>query len=135
MPLFTYFTRGALLIVAIAILSTAAYSQTKLLRFPDIRGDRVVFTYAGDQAGHLSCAPDESVKFRVGPFSIGAVKMSPRAANNARSPFGLSPTDSIRFPAATRLGLRELPSSGTLIEIGVLFFVFASSTWSSPFNS
>ena len=28
-------------------LSTA-YSQTKLLRFPDIRGDRVVFTYAGD---------------------------------------------------------------------------------------
>ncbi|HEU4710563.1 MAG TPA: S41 family peptidase [Pyrinomonadaceae bacterium] len=28
--------------------STAAYSQTKLLRFPDIRGDRVVFTYGGD---------------------------------------------------------------------------------------
>ncbi len=26
----------------------AAYSQTKLLRFPDISGDRVVFTYGGD---------------------------------------------------------------------------------------
>ena len=25
-----------------------AYAQTKLLRFPDIHGDRVVFTYAGD---------------------------------------------------------------------------------------
>src|SRR5499426_2632261 len=29
-------------------LSTALLSQTKLLRFPDIYGDRVVFTYAGD---------------------------------------------------------------------------------------
>ncbi|HEY8188585.1 MAG TPA: S41 family peptidase [Pyrinomonadaceae bacterium] len=27
---------------------TCAYSQTKLLRFPDISGDRVVFTYGGD---------------------------------------------------------------------------------------
>jgi tricorn protease len=27
---------------------TSAYSQTKLLRFPDISGDRVVFTYGGD---------------------------------------------------------------------------------------
>src|SRR4029078_1553362 len=29
-------------------LSVAANSQTKLLRFPDIKGDRVVFTYGGD---------------------------------------------------------------------------------------
>lgn len=36
-------------LLAIALLvSTTAYSQTKLLRFPDIRGDRVVFTYGGD---------------------------------------------------------------------------------------
>lgn len=40
--------RIALLIVTVFILATTAYSQTKLLRFPDIRGDRVVFTYAGD---------------------------------------------------------------------------------------
>src|SRR6185436_20871866 len=90
---------------------------------------------SGDQFGHLSCAPDDSVKFRVGPFSIGAVKMSPRAANSARSPFGLNPTDSIKFAADTRLGRRALPSSGTLIEIGVLFLVRASITTSSPFNS
>ena len=25
-----------------------AYAQTKLLRFPDVHGDRVVFVYAGD---------------------------------------------------------------------------------------
>jgi tricorn protease len=30
------------------IASSTAYSQTKLLRFPDIRADRVVFTYGGD---------------------------------------------------------------------------------------
>ena len=30
------------------ILSTAAFAQTKLLRFPDIHGDRVAFTYGGD---------------------------------------------------------------------------------------
>jgi tricorn protease len=42
------FTKSLLALVGIFVLSTAAYSQTKLLRFPDIRGDRVVFTYAGD---------------------------------------------------------------------------------------
>src|ERR1043165_2764911 len=90
---------------------------------------------SGDHDGHLSCAPDESVRFRVGPFSIGAVKMSPRAENKARSPFGLNPTDSIKFAAETRLGRLQLPSSGTLIEMGVLFLVRASITTSSPFNS
>src|SRR6185503_1036194 len=90
---------------------------------------------SGDQLGDLSCAPDDSVRLRVGPFSIGAVKISPRAANSARSPFGLKPTFSIKFAADTRLGLLQLPSAGTLIEIEVLFFVRASITWSSPSNS
>ena len=36
--------------VAAALLAAATPSaaQTKLLRFPDIHGDRVVFSYAGD---------------------------------------------------------------------------------------
>src|SRR2546428_482969 len=34
---------------------------------------------SGDHAGARSCAPDVRVKLRVGPFSMGAVKMSPRA--------------------------------------------------------
>jgi len=42
------FTKIALTFVTLLLLATAAFSQTKLLRFPDIRGDRVVFTYAGD---------------------------------------------------------------------------------------
>ena len=42
------FTKSLLALASIFVLSTATYSQTKLLRFPDIRGDRVVFTYAGD---------------------------------------------------------------------------------------
>jgi tricorn protease len=37
-------TAGAFLL----LVSTAALAQTKLLRFPDIHGNRVAFTYAGD---------------------------------------------------------------------------------------
>jgi tricorn protease len=32
----------------IALSAVTAFAQTKLLRFPDIRGDRVAFCYAGD---------------------------------------------------------------------------------------
>src|SRR5437588_11901222 len=31
-----------------AVAATSAFGQTKLLRFPDVYGDRVAFTYAGD---------------------------------------------------------------------------------------
>ncbi len=34
--------------IALLLCAADAYSQTKLLRFPDISGDRVVFTYGGD---------------------------------------------------------------------------------------
>src|SRR2546425_1115233 len=34
--------------LGLLLLSSNAYSQTKLLRFPDISGEKVVFTYAGD---------------------------------------------------------------------------------------
>ena len=37
----------ALIAAWMAVPPTAA-AQTKLLRYPDIQGDRVVFTYAGD---------------------------------------------------------------------------------------
>jgi len=42
------FIRISVLALTLFALATGAYAQTKLLRFPDIRGDRVVFTYAGD---------------------------------------------------------------------------------------
>jgi tricorn protease len=35
-------------LAALFLLPAAAAAQTKLLRFPDIHGDKVVFTYAGD---------------------------------------------------------------------------------------
>jgi tricorn protease len=35
-------------LIAVVILPLSAHAQTKLLRFPDIHGDRVVFTYGGD---------------------------------------------------------------------------------------
>src|SRR5262245_11325262 len=34
--------------IACVILAISASAQTKLLRFPDIHGDKVVFTYGGD---------------------------------------------------------------------------------------
>ena len=41
--------RPLLLALAVVCLgAAAARAQTKLLRFPDLHGDRVVFTYAGD---------------------------------------------------------------------------------------
>jgi tricorn protease len=42
--MFTLVIFAAVLLCAV----TAAYSQTKLLRFPDLSGERVVFTYGGD---------------------------------------------------------------------------------------
>ncbi|HYV05852.1 MAG TPA: peptidase S41, partial [Blastocatellia bacterium] len=38
----------AAVFAAILMISMSASAQTKLLRFPDIHGDRVVFTYGGD---------------------------------------------------------------------------------------
>jgi len=40
--------RFATIALAGAVASTAASAQTKLLRFPDLHANRVVFTYAGD---------------------------------------------------------------------------------------
>jgi tricorn protease len=40
--------KNLLAISLLLLLSTAVFSQTKLLRFPDIHGDRVVFSYGGD---------------------------------------------------------------------------------------
>ena len=57
--------------------SSPERSETKRTVFP-----------SGDQAACLSWAFEECVRFRVGPFSIGAVKTSPRATKRTRSPFG-----------------------------------------------
>ncbi|HXG68895.1 MAG TPA: peptidase S41, partial [Blastocatellia bacterium] len=38
----------AVVLTALVLLPVSASAQTKLLRFPDIHGDRVVFTYGGD---------------------------------------------------------------------------------------
>ncbi|HEV7475900.1 MAG TPA: S41 family peptidase [Pyrinomonadaceae bacterium] len=40
--------KSVILIAVLLGAASGAYAQTKLLRFPDIYGDRVVFTYGGD---------------------------------------------------------------------------------------
>ena len=42
------FMRFAFAVLATLLFSCVAFAQTKLLRFPDIHGERVVFTYGGD---------------------------------------------------------------------------------------
>ena len=34
--------------IAVILIPISALAQTKLLRFPDVHGDKVVFTYGGD---------------------------------------------------------------------------------------
>lgn len=70
------FIRISALFLVLFTVTTAAYGQTKLLRFPDIRGDRVVFTYAGDlwtapssggNAIHLTSHPGVEVFGKFSP--------------------------------------------------------------------
>ena len=35
-------------VILLLVAAACGFGQTKLLRFPDVHGDRVVFTYAGD---------------------------------------------------------------------------------------
>src|SRR3954454_15955503 len=93
------------------------------------------FDPSGDHRGHFSCAPEVLVRLRTGPFSTGAEKISPRAPNTTRSPLGLSDADSTRFDALTRAGRRARPSSGTVIESGVLLRDLTSKISSPPCSS
>ena len=52
---------AAAALLAAALLPASAPAQTKLLRFPDIHGDRVVFCYAGD----LWTAPRRAARRRA----------------------------------------------------------------------
>jgi tricorn protease-like protein len=40
--------KSAIFIALLLTVAGSIHAQTKLLRFPDIYGDRVVFTYGGD---------------------------------------------------------------------------------------
>ena len=70
------FRKIAILFATVLILSITSNAQTKLLRFPDIRGDRVVFTYGGDlwtapagggTAMHLTSHPGVEVFGKFSP--------------------------------------------------------------------
>ena len=53
---------GLLAILGAGLLPASAAAQTKLLRFPDISGDRVAFSHAGDlwTAPAVSSSPGET---------------------------------------------------------------------------
>jgi tricorn protease len=66
----------SLAILAGLFLSPAAFAGTKLLRFPDVCGDKVVFTYAGD-LWTASTQGGTAVRLTAGPGLEQSARFSP----------------------------------------------------------
>src|SRR5436305_2870942 len=84
-------------------LSAVCLAQTKLLRFPDVSGDRVVFTYAGDlwtasvnggTATRLTAHPGTETYAKFSPDGNGSLL---RASTMETSRYTL-----FRLPVASR---------------------------------
>ena len=69
--------RFVLCLAAAAGFASAASAQTKLLRFPDIYGDKVVFTYAGDLWTAPSAAGGTATRLTAHPGLELFAKFSP----------------------------------------------------------
>ena len=107
---------AVLLLTSGLLASPAVQAQTRLLRFPDIHGDRVVFTYAGDlwtapAAGGTGHAAD-------GPSGHRAVRevLARRQVDRLHraSTTATSRSTSSRRPAACRQQLTFYPARGPL---------------------
>ena len=61
---------------SLLMLSMPAFAGTKLLRFPDICGDRVVFTYAGD-LWTASAQGGTAARLTAGPGLEQSARFSP----------------------------------------------------------
>src|SRR5471030_1225544 len=74
----TSLCRSLRLVAALAFCGMAplAAAQTKLLRFPDIFNDRIVFTYAGD-LWTVSAQGGTAIRLTAGPGLQESAKFSP----------------------------------------------------------
>lgn len=68
--------RSLFVAVLVLLSSAVAFSQTKLLRFPDIHGDRVVFNYGGD-LWTVSSSSGTAVRLTAHPGMETFPKFSP----------------------------------------------------------
>lgn len=68
--------RLSFLVALVVLLAPTTYTQTKLLRFPDIYGDRVVFTYGGD-LWTASAAGGAAIRLTAHPGMEVFAKFSP----------------------------------------------------------
>lgn len=96
--------------IALIGLTTTAAAQTKLLRFPDIYGDRVAFTYAGD----IWTAPaggGTAIRLTAHPGMEVFAKFSPDGKWIAFISYGqeVQPAD---HPYYKRVLLRLMPAEG-----------------------
>ena len=104
-------TKSLLTLAAILTLSITTYSQTKLLRFPDIRGDRVVFTYGGD-LWTAPAAGGNAVHLTTHPGVEVFGKFSPDGKWIAFVSFGLD-VDLGDHPPNRNVMLRIMPTDGS----------------------
>jgi hypothetical protein len=124
--------RALLSFVSCSAAPEPSCATSQISSSPDRSETNATLAPSGDQIAPRSCASDEWVRFRVGPFSTGALNTSPRATTSTRSPFGLIPTPSMRSAADTREGRIATPSFGTTIESFLSVRAFVSKTCSSP---
>jgi tricorn protease len=70
--------RSLRLFAALALFGTASFAaaQTKLLRFPDICNERIVFTYGGD-LWTVSAQGGTAIRLTAGPGLQESAKFSP----------------------------------------------------------
>ena len=125
---FTYIRGAAILLLLLTASVTSA--QTKLLRFPDIHGDRVAFTYGGD----IWTAPSKGGEAtRVTAHFVFA-----------HAPSGTSSSHSLRTEDArliveptttTRLCRRATRCSRSAFGFGTLRRSMPSSTWARTARS
>jgi hypothetical protein len=96
---------------------------------------KAIFAPSGDQRACLSCAPEERVRLRVGPFSMGHGEDV--AAGHEQRPLALRAELEVLDVLVGRgdaTGAGETPSSGTVMEIARSAPDEMSSTCSSPFE-
>src|SRR4051794_22068073 len=70
------------LIVGALLAAPSAFAGTKLLRFPDVCGDRVVFTYAGD-LWTASTQGGTAARITAGPGLEQSARFSPDCSHIA----------------------------------------------------
>ena len=99
---------------------------------PVLSLNQAIFVPSGDQMGVRSATPDELVRSRQVPLSVGTVMTSPRASNRARTPVGESCGAMRSLETSAAWGMAQGKSPVTLMSSLRSRPVAGSYRWTSP---